>query len=165
LKNQERKISLIMAIVMSVAMGILASIVIYYDPKTQTPPFVLFCLLNIVLSVIVGVIVALVIPLGKMGAALAKKAKATPPSMKFSLINSIPLAVGNSVIVSAVVSFLGVAMAYSKIPAGQAPPLLMMWFSSWAPLLVPAIIISYVLAVLIAPLVVGAVMKKKGKKK
>lgn len=161
MKNQERKISLIMAIVMSVAMGILASIVIYYDPKTQTPPFVLFCLLNIVLSVIVGVIVALVIPLGKMGAALAKKAKATPPSMKFSLINSIPLAVGNSVIVSAVVSFLGVAMAYAKIPAGQAPPLFAMWFSSWMPLLVPSIIVSYVLAVLIAPLVVNAVRKKR----
>ncbi|MBO4514333.1 MAG: hypothetical protein J5721_01530 [Lachnospiraceae bacterium] len=161
MKKQEKTIGLIMAVIMSVAMGILASIVIYNDPKTQTPPLPIFCLINIVESVIVGVIVAIFVPLGKLGMALAKKAKAAPPSLKFNLINSIPLAVGNSVIVSAVVSFIGVATAYAKIPADQAPPLLAMWFSSWGPLLIPSIVISYLLAILVAPIVVKAVRKNR----
>ena len=162
MQKKEKQIGLIMAIVISIAMGIVASIVISNDPKAQTPPLPLFCLINVVESIVVGILGALLIPLGKLGQAMAKKAKATPPSLKFSLINSIPLAVGNSVIVSAVVSFVNVAQAHSKIPAEQAPPLMAMWMGSWGPLLVPSIIISYVLAVLLAPVVVRMVMGKGG---
>ena len=161
MKKQERIIGIVMAIIMSVAMGIVASIFIYLDPKTQTPAFPLFCLINVVESIVVGLIVAFVIPLGKLGQGLAAKAKATPPSLKFNLLNSIPVSLGNSLIVSAVVSFVNVAQAHSKIPAQAAPPLMAMWFGSWAPLLLPSIVISYLLAVLISPLVVKMVMKGK----
>lgn len=161
MKQKERTIGLIMAIIMSVAMGIVASIVIFIDPKTQTPPFPVFCLINVAESVVVGLIVAVVIPLGRLGRALAEKAKAAPPSMKFNLLNSIPLAVGNSVIVSAIVSFIGVAQAHAKIPKEAAPPLFGMWFGSWAPLLIPSVLIGYVLAVLVSPFVVKTVMKPK----
>ena len=161
MKEKERTVGIIMAIVMSVAMGIIAALVIYYDPKTQTPPLPIFCLINVVESVIVGLLVAFLVPLGKLGRALAAKAKATPPSLKFNLINSIPLAVGNSVIVSLIVSFIGVAQAHSKIPEQVAPPLFAMWIGSWARLLVPSILISYVLAIFISPLVAKAVMRPK----
>lgn len=163
MKKKERTIGLIMAIIMSAAMGIIASIVIFNDPKAQTPPFPVFCLLNVVESVIVGLIVAFVIPFGKIGNALARKAKAAPPSLKFNLINSIPFAIGNAVIVSAIVSFVNVAQAHAKIPKESAPPLMAMWMGSWAPLLIPSILIGYVLAVIISPFVVKAVMKP-GKK-
>jgi hypothetical protein len=146
---------------MSIAMGIVAAVVIYNDPKAQTPPFPIFCLINLVESIIVGLLVALFVPLGKMGQALCKKAKAMPPSLKFNLLNSIPLALGNSLIVSTVVSFINVAQAHAKIPAEQAPPLFAMWFGSWAPLLLPSIVISYVLAILVSPIVVKMVMKPK----
>ena len=162
MKKQERTIGLIMAVIISVAMGIVASVVIHKSPNAQTPPFPLFCLINVVESVIVGIIVSLVIPLGKLGQGLARKAKATPPSFQFNLLNSIPLSFGNSVIVSAIVSFINVVQAHAKIPADQAPPLLAMWFGSWGPLLVPSIVISYVLAVLLAPVVVG-IVRKSGK--
>lgn len=158
MKKKELLINVIMAILMSAAMGIVFAIVIFNDPKAQTPPFPVFCLLNVVESIIVGLIVAFLIPLGKMGQALAKKAKVAPPSIKFGLINSIPLAIGNAVIVSAVVSFVNIAQAHSKIPADQAPPLFAMWFGSWAPLLIPGIIIGYVLALLLSPIVVRLVM-------
>ena len=150
-----------MAVIMSIAMGIVAAVVIYNDPKAQTPPFPIFCLINLVESIIVGLLVALFVPLGKMGQALCKKAKAMPPSLKFNLLNSIPLALGNSLIVSTVVSFINVAQAHAKIPAEQAPPLFAMWFGSWAPLLLPSIVISYVLAILVSPIVVKMVMKPK----
>jgi hypothetical protein len=161
MKKQERTIGLVMAVIMSIAMGIVAAVVIYNDPKAQTPPFPIFCLINLVESIIVGLLVALFIPLGKMGQALCKKAKAMPPSLKFNLLNSIPLAIGNSLIVSTVVSFINVAQAHAKIPAEQAPPLFAMWFGSWAPLLLPSIVISYVLAILVSPIVVKMVMKPK----
>lgn len=160
MKKKSMLIGLIMAVLISIAMGILASVVISKNPNAQTPPFPIFCLINVAESVVVGLIVALVIPLGKLGQALAKKAKATPPSMKFNLLNAIPLALGNSIIVSAVVSFIGVVQAHAKIPAEAAPPLITMWLGSWAPLLIPSIIISYVLAVLLAPIVVKMVMGK-----
>ncbi len=161
MKKQERAMNLIMAVIMSAAMGIVASVVISHDPKAQTPPFPIFCLINVAESVVVGILVALLIPLGKLGKVICDKAKAVPPSMKFNLLNSIPLSLGNSVIVSAIVSFVNVAQAHSKIPAQQAPPLLGMWFNGWGPLLIPSIIISYVLAVLVAPLVAMMVMKKR----
>lgn len=161
-KKKEMTIGLIMAVIMSIAMGIVATVVIFNDPKTQTPPFPIFCLLNIVESVVVGVIVALVIPLGKLGMAICKKAKATPPSLKFNLLNCIPMTLGNALIVSAVVSFIGILQAYSKIPEQARAPLFAMWFGSWAPLLLPGILISYVLAVLISPIVVKLVMGKPG---
>ncbi len=161
MKKQERTIGLIMAVIMSIAMGIIAAVVIHNDPKAQTPPFPIFCLINVVESVIVGLLVALFIPLGKIGQALCRKAKAMPPSLKFNLLNSIPLALGNALIVSTVVSFINVAQAHAKIPAEQAPPLFAMWFGSWAPLLLPTTVIGYVLAVLVSPIVVKMVMKPK----
>ena len=161
MKKQERTIGLVMAIIMSIAMGIVAAVVIHNDPKAQTPPFPIFCLINVVESIIVGLLVALFIPLGKMGQALCRKAKAVPPSLKFNLLNSIPLAIGNSLIVSTVVSFINIVQAHAKIPAEQAPPLFAMWFGSWAPLLLPSIAISYVLAILVSPIVVKMVMKPK----
>lgn len=157
-RKKERKIGIIMAVIISICMGIVAAIVIVNNPNAQTPPFPIFLLLNVVESVIVGVVIALIIPLGKLGQMLASKCKAAPPSLKFNLINSIPLAIGNSVLVSAVVSFINIAKAHSKIPANQAPPLFAMWMGSWAPLLIPSIFISYVIAVLLAPFVVRFVM-------
>ena len=160
MKKQERKIGLIMAILMSAAMGILASIVIHNDPKAQTPPFPIFCLINLVESIVVGIIVAIAVPLGKIGQAITKKAKAVPPSLKYNLLNSIPMAIGNSVIVSAIVSFIGVAQGRAKMPPEQAPPLLTMWLGSWGPLLIPSIIVSYVLAIVLSPIVAKAVLGK-----
>ena len=78
MKKQERTIGLVMAVIMSIAMGIVAAVVIYNDPKAQTPPFPIFCIINLVESIIVGLLVALFVPLGKMGQALCKKAKAMP---------------------------------------------------------------------------------------
>jgi hypothetical protein len=42
MKKQERTIGLVMAVIMSIAMGIVAAVVIYNDPKAQTPPFPIF---------------------------------------------------------------------------------------------------------------------------
>lgn len=162
MKNQERTIGIIMAIIISVAMGIVASVVVSRNPGAKLPPFPIFCLINVAESVVVGIIAALLIPLGKLGHMLTVKAKATPPSLKFTLLNSLPMAVGYSVIVSAIISFINVAQAHSKIPAEQAPPLFAMWFGSWGPLLIPSILISYVLSILLAPIVVRAVMGKGG---
>ena len=160
MKKKEKKIGIIMAVIMSAAMGIIASVVIAGNPAAKIPPFPVFCAVNLVESIIAGLLVALFIPLGKIGKSLTDKANAVPPSMKFNLINSIPMAIGNSVIVSAVVSFINVAQAHASIPSDQAPPLIAMWLSGWLPLLIPGIVISYLLAVIISPLVVGMVMRR-----
>ena len=108
MRKKERLMGLIMAVVMSTAMGILAAfLVLQSNPQAAggKPPVITY-LINIALSVTVGIVVALVVPLGKIGKTLTMKANAAPPSLKFNLINSIPMAVGNTLIVSIVVSTL-----------------------------------------------------------
>ena len=96
-------------------------------------------------------------PFGKWGRALAAKHKAFPPTMKFTMLNCLPISVGCSTIVGCVVSFIKTAQAHAKIPPQAAPPLLAMWLPSWLKLLPLSILVSYVLAVLISPFVVQAV--------
>jgi nucleoside recognition membrane protein YjiH len=76
------------------------------------------------------------------------------------LINSIPLSVGNTIIVSLVCSIVGVLMARSHAPAealAQMPPFPVMWLGSWAKLLLPTLIVSYILAVVLSPIVSQAI--------
>ena len=111
---------------------------------------------NIILSIILGAVIAFIIPLGKLGAVLARKAGANPPSMKFILINAIPISIGNTVLISFILSFIGVFTARMKIPAAalsQLPPFPVMWLGNWSKLLIPSLIISYILSVILAPIV------------
>ncbi|MBR2523743.1 MAG: 2Fe-2S iron-sulfur cluster binding domain-containing protein [Clostridiales bacterium] len=161
MKNKERKMGLIMAIIISLAMGILVAILIpVFNPQAaESQPVAIRFISNILMSVVTGIIVAFVVPLGKMGRALAAKAGANPPSMKFTLLNSIPMAVGNTIIVSLVCSLVGVIMGRSHMPADVAAkiPFLPMWLLSWAQLLLPTLVASYILAVLLSPFVSQAV--------
>ncbi|MBP3718559.1 MAG: hypothetical protein J6I58_03435, partial [Eubacterium sp.] len=121
------------------------------------PPIAIMIISSVIESIIVGVIVAIVIPIGKMGKALTKKANARPGSPKFNFINSIPFAVINGALVSAIVSFISVAQAHAHIPAGEKPPLPIMWFGSWLPTLPLSIIVGYVFAIILAPIVAKAI--------
>lgn len=162
MKKKERLMGLVMAIIISLAMGVLVA---YLIPKInpqagEMQPAPIRYISNILLSVTVGIIVAFVIPLGKIGKNLAAKAGANPPSFKFTLINSIPLSVGNTIIVSLVCSIVGVLMARSHAPAealAQMPPFPVMWLGSWAKLLLPTLIVSYILAVVLSPIVSQAI--------
>lgn len=157
MKKKEFMVGLIMMLILSVAMGALASFLVLKSmtPKARvaSPSAPVMYLLNIVESVIAGFIVMLIIPLGKLGRLLAAKCHAFPPSFKFVLINCLPLSIGNAVLVSAAVSFINIAQAHSKIPADAAPPLMAMWFPQWFRLLFVSILVSYILAVIISPLV------------
>ena len=162
MKKKERLMGLVMAIIISLAMGVLVA---YLIPKInpqagEMQPAPIRYISNILLSVTVGIIVAFVIPLGKIGKNLAATAGANPPSFKFTLINSIPLSVGNTIIVSLVCSIVGVLMARSHAPAealAQMPPFPVMWLGSWAKLLLPTLIVSYILAVVLSPIVSQAI--------
>ena len=162
MKKKERTMGLVMSIIISAAMGALASfIVIKTNPEAaQAQPIPMMYISNIVLSIIVGIIVALVLPLGKLGRNLAAKANANPPTMKFTLINSIPMAIGNSLIIGLILSAFGVFMGRNNAPSevvAQMPPFIIMWLSSYAKLILPTLIASYVLSVILSPIVSQAV--------
>ena len=161
MKKKAKKVDIIMAIIMSVCMGILFAIIARKsaDPKAleSMPPLPIALLTSILESVIAGVIVVLVIPMGKIGRTLTTKFNAAPGTKKYSAINCLPFAVINAVLVSAVCSFISIAQAHSHMPADQAPPLFIMWVTNWLRLLPLSILGSYVLALIIAPFVVKAV--------
>ena len=162
MKKKERLMGLIMAIIISLAMGILVAFLIpKISPQAaESQPVAIRYISNILMSVITGIIVAFVIPLGKLGRGLAAKAGANPPSFKFTLLNSIPLAVGNTLIVSLVCSFVGVLSGRSHAsPEALAhmPPFPIMWLGNWAKLLLPTLLVSYILAVILSPVVSQAI--------
>ena len=80
--RKERLVGLIVSVFVSAVMGLVSAILV-----TTTNPdslkahsSALIYASNIVLSVILGIVIALIIPFGKIGASLARKAGATPPS-------------------------------------------------------------------------------------
>ena len=162
MKKKERTMGLVMSIIISAAMGALAAFLVLKtnSQAAGSAPVPMMYISNILVSVIIGVIVALVIPLGKLGRGLAAKANANPPSMKFTLLNALPLSIGNTIIVSFFCSLFGVFMGRRGAPAealAHMPPFFVMWFGSWLRLLLPTLILSYVLAVVLSPIVSQAV--------
>lgn len=156
--KKERLVGIIMSIIISAVMGVVsAALVIKNNPEAvKYTPVAMLYISNIALSIVIGVIIALVIPLGKLGAMLARKANANPPGIKFFLLNAIPNSVGNTLIISLILSFVGVLSARMKLPAealSHLPPFAVMWLGSWMRLLLPTLLISYVLSVLLSPLI------------
>lgn len=156
--KKERLIGIIMSIIISAVMGVVsAALVIRNNPEAvRYTPVEMLYITNIALSVVVGVIISLVIPFGKLGAVLARKANANPPGIKFFVINAIPISVGNTLIISIIMSLYGVISARMKLPVealSHLPPFAVMWLGNWMRLLLPTLLISYVLSVLLSPLV------------
>lgn len=158
--KKEKAMGLIMAIIVSAIMGMIFPIIARKiagpEALAAMPPLAIMIITSVIESIIVGVIVALVIPIGKIGHAMTTKANAKPGSLKFGLINSIPFAIINGALVSAIVSFISVAQSYAHIPAGEKPPLIAMWFGSWLPTLPLSILVGYVFAIILAPIIAKA---------
>ena len=164
--DKGRLVGIIMSVIVSLAMGIVsAALVIYKNPNSLEAHSAGYIYIsNCLLSLILGVIISIFIPLGKLGEMLARKAKAVPPSLKFILINAIPISAGNSLIISFVLSFIGVLSARMKLPdsvLAQLPPFPVMWLGNWGKLLLPTLIISYLLSVLLVPVVAKLVGFKR----
>lgn len=156
--KKERLVGIIMSIIISAIMGVVsAALVIRNNPEAvRYTPVEMLYITNIALSIVIGVVVSLVIPFGKLGAMMARKANANPPGIKFFAINAIPISVGNTLIFSIVMSMYGVISARMKLPAealAHLPPFAVMWLGNWFKLLLPTLVISYVLSVLLSPLV------------
>ena len=154
MNRKNRVMHTAMTVLISAAMGVVASwLILGSNPQAaaSTPAPVMYAC-NIVLSVVLGIVSAAVLPFGKWGRGLANKAHAKPPGLAFNLLHSIPLAVGNTAFISLVLSFVGAFMARRGAPA-EMPPLLMMWLGSWAKLLAPTLCVSYLLSVLLSPVV------------
>lgn len=156
--KKERLVGIIMAIIMSAVMGVVSAyLVVRNNPEAvKYTPVEMLYITNIALSIVIGVIVSLIIPFGKMGAMLARRANANPPGIKFFIINAIPISVGNTLIISILMSLYGVISARMKLPPealGHLPPFAVMWLGNWLRLLLPTLLISYVLSVLLSPLI------------
>ncbi|MBO4241712.1 MAG: hypothetical protein IKT14_04765 [Clostridiales bacterium] len=160
MKNKEKLMGIVMAVIMSLVMGLLAAFLIIKgaDEKqlAAMPPAPVTYISNALESVIAGVIITLILPMGKWGRGLASKAGANPPSFKFMLLNCLPVSVISAIFCSFTVCLINVLIAYTKIPAEGKPPFAGMFLGQWGKLLIPSILISYVVSVLISPLVAGA---------
>ena len=157
MKNKERAVGLVMATIISAAMGIIMAFLIRKGMTPQqlesSPPAPIMYLLNIVESLIAGIVLALLLPLGKWSRTLTDKVGVRPPSPWFFMLNSLPISLVNAIFVSFTVCFINVAQAHSRIPADIAPPLMNMFMSSWLGLLLPSTIIGYLLALIFSPIV------------
>lgn len=164
MKNKERLIGVIMAVIISVAMGALFTFLSRrnWTPEQakMMPPAAVNYILSIVESVAVGIVVALVIPIAKLGRKLAEACKARPGTIKFNLINGFPFTVINSCLLGTIMSGLGIFQARRQMPMEvliKQPPFVKVWLGSCLENLPIAIIVSYILAIIISPIVVKMV--------
>ena len=156
--NKGRLVGMIMSLIISLAMGIVSSLlVIATNPNALQAHSAFFIYAtNILLLLILGFLISLLLPFGRLGEALARKANAAPLSIKFILLNAIPHSVGSTFIISLALSFFGVFTARMKLPEpvlSTLPPFHIMWIGSWFRLLLPTLLISYTLSVLLAPVI------------
>lgn len=113
IQKKEKIVSVIMSAMMSTIMGALATTLVRKNMNPQmlaSASAVGMYLSDILESVTVGILLTLVAPFCKWGKALAAKHKAFPPSLKFTLLNSLPLSVGCSITVGGIVSFINAAL-------------------------------------------------------
>jgi hypothetical protein len=161
MKKKERLVGLIMAVVMSAAMGLIAAFLVRLGMNPQelasSPPAAVMYISNILESIAFGVIFTLILPMGRWGHQLASKAGAVPPSLKFHLLNSLPVSMACAILVSAPVCFINILQARAHMPPEVMPPLMPMFLGSWLKLLLPTAIIGYVISLFISPIVVKAV--------
>ena len=161
MKRKEKTMNLIMAVIMSVLLGVISVFLARAgkdDVQLQAmPPLPVMLITSIIESVIAGIIVALIFPLGKWGRALAAKAGANPPGMKFTLINCIPFTLVNTFAISLPLSCISMAQAYGKIDMPDKPPFVAMWLGQWLIMLPFALVAAYIIAVIISPILVRAV--------
>ncbi|MBQ1492350.1 MAG: hypothetical protein IIZ39_10360, partial [Blautia sp.] len=110
---------------------------------------------HILLAVILGVIIAKTLPFGKMGRGMAAKSGAKGGSFKFNLLNAIPLALGNTLIISLILSLFGTwLMRMGAVDATtQMPSFLIVWLESFGKLFILGSIASYLVIVLFSPVV------------
>ncbi len=158
MEQRKRSVGLIMTLIMSTVMGVVATLLARHGMPPQAlataPPVAAMMISSILLSLAVGLIIWLTIPSPRWGGALAAKAKAIPGSFKFTALNCLPISFVNSFIISIVVSFINVSRSHAQIPAAMAPPLGLMWFGSWIKLFPVLLVVAYVMAMLVSPLVV-----------
>ncbi len=150
-----------MSVIMSAVMGIIMTTVVRNsNPQAAQTPAAIAYITAVLESVCIGLLTSLIIPLSKLGQALTKKYNAAPGSTKFTILNSLPMSIGNGLIVSACICLINIAQARSHMPPqalAQMPSLFVMWFSSWVKNLPISLPVSYIISVLISPFVAQAV--------
>jgi len=166
IKQRRRKVGLIMTLIMSTVMGIIATLFARSGMPAQAlasaPPVAAMMLSSVLMSLTVGLIIWLAIPASKWGGMLAAKAQASPGSFKFTALNCLPISFVNSFIISIVVSFINVSRSHAQIPAAVAPPLGLMWFGSWIKMFPVLLVVAYVIAMLVSPLITRWIKMPQG---
>jgi hypothetical protein len=166
MQQRRRLVGLIMTLIMSTFMGMGATLFARSAMPPQmlasAPPAAIMMMSSVLMSVTVGVIIWLTIPSSKWGAMLAAKAQADPGSIKYSALNCLPISFFNSLIIGIVVSFINVSRSHAQIPAAVAPPLGLMWFGSWVKMFPVLLVVAYVVAMLVSPLIVRWVKMPQG---
>lgn len=166
MQQRRRLVGLIMTLMMSTFMGIVATLFARSGMPPQvlasSPPVGIMMISSILMSLTVGIIIWLTIPSSKWGAMLAAKAEASPGSIKFTALNCLPISFFNSLIIGIVVSFINISRSHTQIPAAVAPPLGLMWFSSWIKMFPVLLVVAYLIALLVSPLIVRWVKMPQG---
>ncbi len=146
-KNKKQKTAImIILIVLSVIMGVVASIIISKNPRSNTPALPIFMVSNIFETVAGAIVISQIIPFDKISQWVESKINASAPEFKFILVNSIFVTVIGVIIIEFIACLINIIMARANIPADQAPPLIMMFISTYLPLLIPSILICYVIS-------------------
>ena len=161
-KSEKRSIVIVSAF-MGLITGIVISVITSRNPNANTPEFKTFCITNMLQALLIGLFVVEIIPFVKIIRWVEKKTGNLFPSYRHLLVFSIFLSLINVAIVGAAVCLVNIIMARAQIPAGQAPPFILMWGTTFLPIIIPAVLICYIVAIALIPVFYGLLSGNRNK--
>ncbi|MBQ1492349.1 MAG: hypothetical protein IIZ39_10355 [Blautia sp.] len=163
-KKKQRKMALTMSICMPIIMCIVVNLILRYGGGPQAEAARNAPLINTIImtlaTMVIVMIITMILPLGKIGPALARKFHVEPPSFLFMACNVLPVTLFNTLFFSTVLSMIGVWQARSHASEealAQMPPFLVMWVPGWIKIMIPTLIISCIIAMVLASFVASII--------
>ena len=147
------RISLGMALLMSFGLSITGNLTAERPPEMPMMPIIIGFLASFAISFVVSFGIGLIVPMPKVNAALARKFKLQPRTLKAHIIESIV----SNLIYTPLMTTVMVSFAYfCLIDPGHKPPFLPMFISSQ----IICFIVAQVLIFIFEPLIIKMAMPK-----
>ena len=147
------KISFMMALMMSFGLSLTGNLTAEHPPEMPMAPIIMGFLASFALSFVVSFGIGLVVPMPKVNAALARKFKLQPRTLKAHIIESI---VSNLIYTPLMTTVMVTFVYFCLIDPGHKPPYLPMFISSQ----IICFIVAQVLIFIFEPFIIKLAMPK-----
>ena len=148
------KVSFMMAILMSFGLSLTGNLMAERPADMPMAPIIMGFLASFAVSFVISFAIGLVVPMPKVNAALARKFKLQPRTLKAHVVESIA---SNIIYTPVMTTAMVIFVFFCLMPAGQKPPFIPMFISSQ----IICFIVAQVLIFVCQPVIMKIVLPKR----